>query len=402
MSRPLAPCTVRARCSGPVPSSLRGHSQAREEAGWARPAAVASATAAQGLHAVLPFSVESAGLAAGIALAGTTVCWVRILLLPALACCASRVLAAPLVSPGAAVAQRAGKSAVGACGVPSNPVLRLVPNTYTQSWERDVGVDGLYNYEEEAQSRLIRRTVVQGWPSPSESRAFEDELWGDELPAGAADSAAATQPPVSLRPLRERAAAARQRGDAVPDGRVLRAEAIDAELKAWEAFDKRAAAASARRASSLPKALTGNSRDQAKRVARLASEDDAAAAAAPFRRKLEEALRLETTSDEAIDASSALPLKDDAVEGSAEQQRARLEGLKAVAIQQMSRASEAVADAARAREVLLGADEARELAEAAWRKRAEDWLLQMQRGQPPRQEGTAAERFLKRVRGNGE
>jgi len=260
-----------------------------------------------------------------------------------------------------------------------------------------VGIDGLY-YEEEAQSRLTRRTVVQAWPSPRESCAFEDELWGDELPAGAA----ATQPPVPLRPLRERAAAARQRGDAAPDGRVLRAEAIDAELKAWEAFDKRAAAASARRASSLPKALTGSSRDQAKRMARLASEDDAAAAAAPFRRKLEEALRLETTPAEAVDTSSALPLKDVAVEGSAAQQRARLEGLKSVALQQMSRASEAVADAARAREGLLGADEARELAEAAWRKRAEEWLLQTQRGQPPRQEGTAAERFLKRVRGNGE
>jgi hypothetical protein len=137
-------------------------------------------------------------------------------------------------------------------------------------------------------------------------------------------------------------------------------------------------------------------------MARLASEDDAAAAAAPFRRKLEEALRLETTPAEAVDTSSALPLKDVAVEGSAAQQRARLEGLKSVALQQMSRASEAVADAARAREGLLGADEARELAEAAWRKRAEEWLLQTQRGQPPRQEGTAAERFLKRVRGNGE
>ena len=364
---------VHARCSGPVPASLRGHraqgvgpaSRDDEKPSLARPSAAVAAVAPGAPAAAPVFDTATAGLfTLGILSVGLVLWRIR-----------SR-------EPG-----------------------RL------SAWERSVGIDDLYVRDSLPTRATSPRRLVKAWGE--QSAGDEDDDWL-AAPEGS--------PATPLVPLRVRAGRAEVDADEgpLPNAATLRAEALEAELQAWDNFNARAVRAAKSRDDTK---LTGTARDKQKRLARLKDEEASASQAVQYRRRLQDAIAAERAEAARIDAQppverAARPASRvaaprptaaaaasgpgvDLLNSSGEQQRQRLEQLKSNALKGAALAAEARFDAANRRP---GDDSQARQAESEWRARAEAWLRVARRdvgggdgGEDFKGQG-AAERFRQRLR----
>ena len=257
-----------------------------------------------------------------------------------------------------------------------------------------------------------KRRVINEWDSLAAPPGWGQDGGADDvaLPAPLRDRAAA----VRAADKADASVAAPRRsaglGDDAPptpsDARLLKAEAIDAELRAWEEFDRRAAAVKARRAAQDEAASGAGSSSSAKdartRAVRAAAEAESAAEAAVFRRKLEVAVAGEVAVARAAAAKAApappappaspapppappasqpaqpraraaaspLPLRSDGVDGAPAEQVARLEEMKRIAQQAAAVAAAAAAGTASPGTDAAAAAQVQQKMEERWRQRA--------------------------------
>lgn len=288
-----------------------------------------------------------------------------------------------------------------------------------------MGVDDYLTQEGAPSRRASPRVLVDAWGTDvvGEERTAGDALDVSDDESDEQDIAAAA----AAVPLRSRARSPGLDADdaPLPNAATLRAEALEAELKAWDDFNARTLRAVSARGDRLV-ALTGTAKDKQKRLARLADEDASARQAAAYRQRLQDAIAFERAEAARLDAvvggsqpstsrrvqasDATAPAARDAIDlpgalGERDQ-RQRLEQLKSSALKTAALAAETAiaATAALSREPALGAAAARQ-AEREWRARAEAWLNVTRRGVGDASiTPGAADRFRQRVdmeRGRG-
>ena len=250
-----------------------------------------------------------------------------------------------------------------------------------------------------------KRRVINEWGSLTAPPGWGQDAEADDVatPAPLRDRAAAVRAAdkadASVAAPRRSAGLADDAPPTPSDARLLKAEAIDAELRAWEEFDRRAAAVKARRAAqdeaAAATAGAGSTKDARTRAVRAAAEAESAAEAAVFRRKLEAAVAGEVAAARAAAAKAApappsppvppapqpaqpraraaaspLPLRGDGVDGAPAEQAARLEEMKRIAQQAAAVAAAAAAGTASAAADDAAAAQVRAKMEERWRQRA--------------------------------
>jgi hypothetical protein len=367
---------VHARCSGPVPASLRGH---RAQGVDEKPSR-ASARDVTVLAAVAP---------------GT----------PAVAL-------APVMDSA-----MAGLVTLGVLSVAGLVLWRIrSKEPQLSAWERSVGIDELYVRNDALPTRTSPRRLVKAW---GQSAGNDDDDDDDDWLAPEAS------PATPLVPLRARAGRAEVDAEEgpLPNAATLHAEALQAELEAWDNFNARAARAARSRDDSK---LTGTARDKQKRLARLKDEEASASQAVQYRRRLQDAITAERAEAARLDAQpqqavgkraaqsatragtprpfpAAAPGAD-LLSASGEQQRQRLEQLKSNALKGAALAAEAKIEAASRSSRPAGADELARKAESEWAARAEAYLRVARRdlggGEGEFKGQGAADRFRQRLRDN--
>ena len=369
---------VHARCSGPVPSSLRGH---RAQGVGPDEKPTSTRTSARDLTVL-------AAVAPGT---------------PAVAL-------APVVDGATA-----GLVTLGVLSVVGLAFWRIrSKEPQLSAWERSVGIDDLYVRSDALPARSTSpRRLVKAWGEQSADDDDDDDWLAPE--------ASSATPLVPLRARAGRAEVDAEDGP-LPNAATLRAEALEAELQAWDNFNERAVrAARSRDDSKLP----GTARDRQKRLARLKDEEASASQAAGYRRRLQEAIAVERAEAARLDAqpqqaggkraaqaaartSTPRPLPvpapgADLLRASGEQQRQRLEQLKTNALKGAALAAAAKIDAA-SRGSRPGDDEMARKAESEWAARAEAYLRVARRelggGDEAFRGQGAAERFRQRLRDN--
>jgi hypothetical protein len=206
----------------------------------------------------------------------------------------------------------------------------------------------------------------------------------------------------------------------------LRAEALEAELKAWDDFNARAARAAAAKASRDAYVQAQEGRFKAKRQERLQAEQLSATEAAAYRKRLQDAVAAERAEAARLDgiaavgrgatpsppdaAAAAAPVWDSSVTsrspylddpGSLSADQRRLAQLKDLSVRSALAAAEAaVSSSQRAQQEELAARRA----EVEWRARAEAWMRVIQGANqgatdvPPGITPGAADRFRARLR----
>lgn len=233
-----------ARCSGPVPTALRG--------------------AAPVAHA-LP---ESALAAASAPLAASS---------------AAPVLAGSLAAALLLVVL----------------LRRDAPDTALARWEREVGLDLSGS---EPQAKQLRRRVVQDWPAalPADAAAESPAPLLARVAAFRAADAAERRASVSER---ERAASQTSVPNSAGAAARARADALAGELAAWAAFDARSARKRALNAAQSPGSFDPNAKQ---RAVRAASEADAELESVKLRAKLKAAVETELQNAERAEGAAAM------------------------------------------------------------------------------------------------
>ena len=250
-------------------------------------------------------------------------------------------------------------------------------------------MDDCLGVQEGSTSRRVSpRVLVREWSRTAPEDAF-DEGW------------AGTEQESVPAPLRSRARSSELDAEdaPLPSAATLRAEALEAELQAWDAFNARAKKAASSRGSVV---LTGSAKDQQKRRSRLADEDAAASQASAYRQRLQDAIAVERAEAARLDAtgSRAAAAFGDPIE------RQRMERLKRNALTSATMAAESAMAATKKSVPAQDAADAARKAESEWRARAEAYLNIARRetgdaaslGIRP----GAAERFRQRVRDDRE
>ena len=370
---------VHARCSGPVPSSLRGHRA--QGVGSTDEKPTTTRTSARDLTVL-------AAVAPGT---------------PAVAL-------APVVDGATA-----GLVTLGILSVVGLAFWRIrSKEPQLSAWERSVGIAEMYVRSDALPARSTSpRRLVKAWGEQSAEDDDDDDDW-------LAPEASSATPLVPLRVRAGRAEVDSEEGP-LPNAATLRAEALEAELQAWDNFNERAVRAARSRDDTK---LTGTARDKQKRLARLKDEEASAAQAAGYRRRLQEAIAVERAEAARLDAQPQqavgkraaqsasrtgaprpFPLPapgTDLLSVSGEQ---RLEKLKSNALKGAALAAAAKIDAANRGSSSPGDDEMARKAESEWRARAEAYLRVARRelgggGDEAFRGQGAAERFRQRLKDN--